>query len=94
MFKSILPSKRGASFDLVSPAASNADQGKENRPQHPLATMVSANEPIKVQKGHMKKQSGSVPAATAKATPKEGGRLMEAGAMNRAFEKMLVSSIS
>lgn len=100
MFKSILPSsKRSPSFDLVSPAPVSE---KENRPQHPLANVVNANDAGSTSKNspkppfanHKKAESISAPLSLRKSglgPVAGGGQLVEAGAMNRAFEKMLVS---
>lgn len=67
--------------------------GKENRPQHPLATMITPHEPLK---GPASLFAGKVVENTQRQPIKglagrDAGRLVEAGAMNRAFEKMLVS---
>ncbi|KAG9002492.1 hypothetical protein FRB90_011374 [Tulasnella sp. 427] len=98
MFKSILPaSKRSPSFDLVSPAPTSE---KENRPQHPLANVVNANDsgtnsrnsPKPPFATHKKAETISMPTSLRKSgmpAVTGGGQLVEAGAMNRAFEKML-----
>ncbi|KAG8896032.1 hypothetical protein FRC00_006593, partial [Tulasnella sp. 408] len=98
MFKSILPSsKRSPSFDLVAtPPASE----KENRPQHPLANVVNANDngtngrntPKPPFTAHKKAESIGAPMSLRKSgfpAAAGGGQLVEAGATNRAFEKML-----
>ncbi|KAG9015207.1 hypothetical protein FRB94_004326 [Tulasnella sp. JGI-2019a] len=94
MFKSFIPHKRSMS-SLDPPIAADAvgGNGKENRPQHPLATMTTAYEP---QKARASLFAGKVNISDSPQRPmvkgpaaKEGGRLVEAGAMNRAFEKML-----
>lgn len=98
MFKGILPTaKKSPSFDLVSlPPAGE----KENRPQHPLANVVNANDngangrnsPKPPFPAHKKSESISAPLSLRKSgfpAAAGGGQLVEAGAMNRAFEKML-----
>lgn len=91
MFKSILPSsKRTPSFDLVVP---DDKGGKENRPQHPLAKELTAKDAFKVPAVPPQKKFGPAP-ATMKVKEKETGGLVGAGAMNRAFEKMLVRTFS
>ncbi|KAG8954387.1 hypothetical protein FRC04_011713 [Tulasnella sp. 424] len=98
MFKSILPSsKRSPSFDLVAPPPASE---KENRPQHPLANVVNANDNVVNGRNspkppfvtHKKAESISTPSSMRKSgfpTVAGGGQLVEAGATNRAFEKML-----
>ncbi|KAG8859288.1 hypothetical protein FRB96_004503 [Tulasnella sp. 330] len=77
----------------TSSPATTLDEGpgKENRPQHPLATMITGHEPSK---GPASLFAGKVVESTQRPAIKglagrDPGRLVEAGAMNRAFEKML-----
>lgn len=89
MFKSILPSsKRAPSFDLVVP---DDKGGKENRPQHPLAKELTTKDNFRssTPNSPITKKFEPVPAPM-KLKERETGGLVGAGAMNRAFEKMLV----
>ena len=92
MFKSIIPSRRNPSFDLVipepvQPVLDTAQIGKENRPQHPLANMVTSPNEFKAPVLPSSKRPGSPQVSVKNQGPP---RLAEAGATNRAFERMLV----
>lgn len=89
MFKGILPSsKKSPSFDIVAPG----DNGKENRPQHPLANVVNAKDGFRSPNLPTQKKFEAPPSPRQmKPVQKDApGGMVGAGAMNRAFEQMLV----